>query len=209
MAFGLATGAGGLAAAAGIGAAGGLLSTGVQGLVNYGLQKDAQAFNAEEALKQRQWSSNEAALNRDFNSNEAQKARDFNEYMARNGVQMHVDDLKKAGINPALAGGFSSSASGGVAGYGVNASSGSSASSASNFISAPNFASNALSRAILENVDWEDFSKDFISNSRQAMKIQNEGHALKADIITGLTSDLKKQGFNASEIDSIIKSQFN
>lgn len=121
-------------AMAGIGAIGGLASAGVQGLVNYGLQKDAQAFNAQQAQ-----------LGRDFSAQEAQKNRDFQQYMAANGVSMKVDDLKRAGINPALAGGFSGSvATGGSAG-GTAPTASSSASS----ISSPSLGSSAIENAIM------------------------------------------------------------
>lgn len=74
----------------------------VNGSVNYGLQKDSQAFQAEQA-----------ALTREFNSAEAQKSRDWNEYMASSSYQRSVADMKAAGINPASLGGNGAGSPGG------------------------------------------------------------------------------------------------
>lgn len=63
----------------------------------------AQRFNAKEAEKARVFSSQEASIARQFNAEQAEKAfaREKDLYSKR--YQIQVEDLKKAGLNPALA----------------------------------------------------------------------------------------------------------
>lgn len=61
--------------------------------VSYGMQKDAQAFNEEEAEKSRLFSAQEAEIN-----------RDWQEQMRSTAYQTQVEDMEKAGLNPAIAG---------------------------------------------------------------------------------------------------------
>lgn len=84
------------------------------------------------AIEQANINAIEAAKGRDFSSVEAQKVRDENRYLRSTAYQVAVDDMKKAGLNPALlyssgAGGASTptsptaySVSGRAGGTGVN-----------------------------------------------------------------------------------------
>ena len=100
-----------------IGGVGNLLSTGVNGLVNYGLQKDSQKFNSDEAEKQRSWQSQENEI-----------ARNFEKEMSSTAFSRQVADMKNAGLNPGAigagaSGAFTPSASVG-SGYAASSSAG-------------------------------------------------------------------------------------
>lgn len=103
---------GAAAALAGISAAGSLAQSGI----NYAMQKDAQAFNASEALKQRE-----------FESAEAEKARQFTAQQRDTAVTSQLNQMKAAGLNIGALGSAGSvsgvSTSGSISAHGSSASS--------------------------------------------------------------------------------------
>lgn len=116
----------------GISAAGSLAQSGI----NYAMQKDAQAFNAAEALKQRE-----------FEASEAEKARQFAAQQRDSAITSQLNQMRAAGLNIGALG--SAGSVSGVSTPGALSAHGSSASSPLNSAgSFSNIAATAFNAAI-------------------------------------------------------------
>lgn len=86
---------------AGLSALGGIASPVFNGLGN--LISGGTWQQSASEIKNQEFNSREAEKQRNFEAEQAQLQRDYNTQMSNTAVQRQVEDMKKAGINPAMA----------------------------------------------------------------------------------------------------------
>lgn len=98
------------------------LAIGGSALLGFGGQRSANKANMQMSREQMKWQSGEAELNRAFQSRQAANMMGFQEMMSNTAVSRRMTDLKRAGINPIMAGKFDASSPSGAQGSGSQAS---------------------------------------------------------------------------------------